>query len=53
MGNSFSGIRLILSQTNSKFTFSKMVLVPELLNELQMPFEKEYELAKSIFELGN
>lgn len=28
------------------------IAVPEMLTELQMPFEKEYELAKSIFELG-
>lgn len=28
------------------------IAVPELLSELQMPFEKEYELAKGIFEVG-
>lgn len=28
------------------------IAVPEMLSDLQMPLEKEYELAKGIFEVG-
>jgi tetratricopeptide (TPR) repeat protein len=44
----FSGYNLL-----AYYYVSWAIAVPELLSELQMPFEKEYELAKSIFEAGN
>jgi hypothetical protein len=43
----FSGYNLL-----AYYYVSWAIAVPELLNELQMPFEKEYELAKGIFEVG-
>lgn len=43
----FSGYNLL-----AYYYVSWAIAVPELLMELQMPFEKEYELAKSIFEVG-
>jgi hypothetical protein len=44
----FSGYNLL-----AYYYVSWAIAVPELLSELQMPFDKEYELAKSIFELEN
>ncbi|MFC5191876.1 tetratricopeptide repeat protein [Algoriphagus aquatilis] len=43
----FSGYNLL-----AYYYVSWAIAVPEMLSELQMPFEKEYELAKSIFNLG-
>ena len=43
----FSGYNLL-----AHYYVSWALAIPELLKELQMPFEKEYEFAKSIFELG-
>lgn len=44
----FSGYNLL-----AHYYVSWAIAVPEMLSELQMPFEKEYELAKGIFEVGN
>jgi hypothetical protein len=43
----FSGYNLL-----AYYYVSWAISVPEVLSELQMPFEKEYDLAKSIFRLG-
>jgi hypothetical protein len=42
----FSGYNLL-----AYYYVSWAIAIPEVLNELQMPFEKEYDLAKSIFGL--
>jgi hypothetical protein len=44
----FSGYNLL-----AHYYVSWAIAIPELLAELQMPFEKEYELAKGIFEVGS
>jgi len=44
----FSGYNLL-----AYYYVSWAIAVPEVLKELQMPFEKEYDLAKSIFDVGN
>jgi hypothetical protein len=42
----FSGYNIL-----AYYYVSWAIAIPEVLNELQMPFEKEYDLAKSIFGL--
>lgn len=43
-GKSFSGYKLL-----AYYYVSWAIAIPEMLKELQMPFDKEYELALSIF----
>jgi tetratricopeptide (TPR) repeat protein len=44
-GSSFSGYKLL-----AYYYVSWAVAIPEMLKELQMPFDKEYDLAKKLFK---